>query len=351
MRTHQTIYYLFIRYPLPINMRTSILCVLGAALSFSTLGTYADVVCNTNQNLHTTADELAITSLKTLQEPLKDLCSNQFGETGFLTYRVSSTVLTITRTNNTNTLDGCKNHFEDIVRQCTVEKGYHGGTVLADGVLYEVYHDTTYVETAGQGSKYDHKVGSIEAGSTRPVKRVTTPTTPKEPKKTKKPTTTKKPIATKKPTKTKKPTALKTPAVPKIPTTPKTPITPTTPKTTPKACPLKRKGKGGEIPAGKAGKRADTTNPDCEEDEDLATIWNRIKAPQKAKGDSAADFAVDPDKSDAWGVTYLYGCTAILISDPKFVIGKYCSLLSINCCSWKEHTSQSFILRDLYWIN
>jgi hypothetical protein len=42
-----------------------------------------------------------------------------------------------------------------------------------------------------------------------------------------------------------------------------------------------------------------------------------------AKGDSAYMFNVDPNKSNAWGITYLYGCTAIMISDPAFVVGKY----------------------------
>lgn len=39
-------------------------------------------------------------------------------------------------------------------------------------------------------------------------------------------------------------------------------------------------------------------------------------------GDSALHFNVKDTQSDAWGFTYLHGCTGILISDPNFVIGK-----------------------------
>ncbi|KFY92069.1 hypothetical protein V498_05170 [Pseudogymnoascus sp. VKM F-4517 (FW-2822)] len=55
-------------------------------------------------------------------------------------------------------------------------------------------------------------------------------------------------------------------------------------------------------------------------DDSLYTIWNRISATQKAKGDSALYFPIDQSEDNAWGVTYLYGCTALLISDPRFVI-------------------------------
>ncbi|OBT40126.1 hypothetical protein VE00_09954 [Pseudogymnoascus sp. WSF 3629] len=55
-------------------------------------------------------------------------------------------------------------------------------------------------------------------------------------------------------------------------------------------------------------------------DDSLYTIWNRIPTTQKAMGDSALFFRIDQSVDNAWGVTYLYGCTALLISDPRFVI-------------------------------
>ncbi|KFY95281.1 hypothetical protein V498_03436 [Pseudogymnoascus sp. VKM F-4517 (FW-2822)] len=55
-------------------------------------------------------------------------------------------------------------------------------------------------------------------------------------------------------------------------------------------------------------------------DDPLYTIWNSIPATQKAMGDSALFFRIVQSVDNAWGVTYLYGCTALMISDPKFVI-------------------------------
>lgn len=40
-------------------------------------------------------------------------------------------------------------------------------------------------------------------------------------------------------------------------------------------------------------------------------------------GDSALFFRIVQSVDNAWGVTYLYGCTALMISDPKFVIGTH----------------------------
>lgn len=266
----------------------------------------ANIICNTIQNPHTkflAAAEAAITLRDPIQEPLEDLCESQFGIAGFLIHRVGSTVYTITRTDDTNSLHGCIDHFENIKRQCTAETGHQGGTVLASGVLYEVYHvEATHLQTERQGSRYDHRSAGIATGIARSYKRATQPKVPKNP------------------TTPKIPTAPKAPTVPKAPILPKNP---TNPKSTPTACPLKSKGKSGKIPGGKARKRADTSNPDCDDEDDLETIWKAIPATKMAKGDSASHFPVGPSKSDAWDVTYLHGCTAILISDPKFVIGNF----------------------------
>jgi hypothetical protein len=40
-------------------------------------------------------------------------------------------------------------------------------------------------------------------------------------------------------------------------------------------------------------------------------------------GDSALPFTINQSVDNVWGVTYLYGCTALMISDPKFVIGTH----------------------------
>jgi hypothetical protein len=155
-------------------------------------------------------------------------------------------VYTIARTDDTNTLHGCEGHFENIKRQCTAETGHQGGTVLASGVLFEVYHDeATHLQTAGQGSRHDHRSAVIATGIARPLKRATQPKAPKNP------------------TTPKIPTALKTPTTPKNPASQKNP---------PKACPLKSKGKSGKSPGGKARKRADTSNPDCDDKVDYETI-------------------------------------------------------------------------------
>ncbi|KAI0471185.1 hypothetical protein F4859DRAFT_109617 [Xylaria cf. heliscus] len=49
-------------------------------------------------------------------------------------------------------------------------------------------------------------------------------------------------------------------------------------------------------------------------------LWSTIPNTQKAQGDSALPFSIDQTRDNVWGVTYLYGCTALMISDPNFVI-------------------------------
>jgi hypothetical protein len=313
-------------------MKTSSLYVLGATLSLSVLSAYANIICTTIQNPHTrflALAEAAIIPRDPTPQPLENLCKSQFGDAGFLIHRVGSTVYTITRTDDTNTLHGREDHFETIKRQCTAEEGHQGGTVLANGVLYEVFHDeAAHLETAGRASSYDRRSGGIKTGIARPGKRVIQPAAPKTP------------ATPKAPTAPKIPTAPKTPTSPKAPTAPKTPTTPKTPK----ACPLKPKGKCGKSLGGKASKRADTSNPDCEDEDDLESIWNKIPAGKKAKGDSALPFTVDPNKSEAWGITYLYGCTAIMISDPKYVLGKSCFLFgaSGHLYLWRHPIAPAF---------
>jgi hypothetical protein len=34
-------------------------------------------------------------------------------------------------------------------------------------------------------------------------------------------------------------------------------------------------------------------------------------------------FKIDQEKTDAWGITFLYGCTALMITNPKHVIGQH----------------------------
>lgn len=43
----------------------------------------------------------------------------------------------------------------------------------------------------------------------------------------------------------------------------------------------------------------------------------------EGNGRFCTPFRIDQSVDNAWGVTYLYGCTALIISDPNFVIGTY----------------------------
>ena len=53
----------------------------------------------------------------------------------------------------------------------------------------------------------------------------------------------------------------------------------------------------------------------------LYDLWNSVPGRQIARGDSALTFTDFHGADDKWGVTYLYGCTALMISDPDFVVG------------------------------
>jgi len=50
-------------------------------------------------------------------------------------------------------------------------------------------------------------------------------------------------------------------------------------------------------------------------DSALYTLWNSIPGSQKAGGDSATFFNIDTATSNTWGITYMYGCSGIIISD------------------------------------
>jgi hypothetical protein len=60
----------------------------------------------------------------------------------------------------------------------------------------------------------------------------------------------------------------------------------------------------------------------------LYSLWNLTPASQKATGSSAIFHKWDRSQEGAYGITYLYGCTGILISDPEFVI---VGELSMSC--------------------
>ncbi|KFZ25035.1 hypothetical protein V502_00489 [Pseudogymnoascus sp. VKM F-4520 (FW-2644)] len=79
-------------------------------------------------------------------------------------------------------------------------------------------------------------------------------------------------------------------------------------------------------------------------DDPLYTIWNSIPNAQKAMGDSALPFTVDHLVDNVWGITYLYGCTALMISDPDFVIetgmGKICINDQTSLNNWLANTLQ-----------
>lgn len=52
----------------------------------------------------------------------------------------------------------------------------------------------------------------------------------------------------------------------------------------------------------------------------LYDIWSDIPDSQKVTGSSAIYHKWDRSANVAYGITYLYGCTGILISDPGFMI-------------------------------
>lgn len=54
----------------------------------------------------------------------------------------------------------------------------------------------------------------------------------------------------------------------------------------------------------------------------LYDLWKSIPATKKAQGISALEFTIDHSKSDAWGISYLYGCTGIVITDHDFIVGR-----------------------------
>jgi hypothetical protein len=52
----------------------------------------------------------------------------------------------------------------------------------------------------------------------------------------------------------------------------------------------------------------------------LYKLWSSIPGSQKVTGSSAIFHKWDRSANVAYGLTFLYGCTGILISDPDFMI-------------------------------
>lgn len=198
-------------------MRIPALSVLGAFLGLDILSTHANVACTTSQHLNDSgvpAPSLVKSLHESLYKPTNGPCDAGFDEAGFSSCRTESTVFTITRTDQDETLESCKGSFDAIIRKCIGEKNFHGGTLLANGFLYEVYHDNT------------------------PKDRLTQRATPKPPK-----------------------TAKKKPAKPTF-------AKPQPAKPSNKACPLKPKTKG----SGQGGKLTSRAGSDCEEEAGLEKI-------------------------------------------------------------------------------
>jgi hypothetical protein len=250
-------------------MRASLQSIFGLVLSFKTLNIYADVICNTNHPQDTSitsASEVAKRLQDIVQTPIEDLCNTGFSDTSFLTYRSASTVFTITRTNNTYTFDRCESHFDDIIRQCIAKQEFYGGTSLANGLLYEIYHEkSAHTDVLERALVNEHSIGGVGARAGKNTDKK------KDKKKDK------------------------------------------NGANSIKVCSAKPK-KGGRFL-----RRADAN---CENRSSLGVLYQSIPSYHKAMGESAYYFKVDPNKSDVWGTTQLYGCTGILISDPTFVIGK-----------------------------
>ncbi|KAF2797158.1 hypothetical protein K505DRAFT_334554 [Melanomma pulvis-pyrius CBS 109.77] len=64
----------------------------------------------------------------------------------------------------------------------------------------------------------------------------------------------------------------------------------------------------------------------------LDDLWRSIPNTQKAGGDSALYFKIDQSKTDAWGITFLYGCTALMISDPEHVVVAHMQEINSQAC-------------------
>lgn len=63
--------------------------------------------------------------------------------------------------------------------------------------------------------------------------------------------------------------------------------------------------------------------PITKRDDSLYDLWSSTPNSQKATGNSAQYHKWDRSEEKAYGITYLYGCLGIIISDPDFcIVGK-----------------------------
>jgi hypothetical protein len=254
-------------------MHAPALSVLGAFLGLNILGAYANVACTASQHLGDSVipqPALAKALDESLHNSTNGPCDADFSAADFSIYRTESTVFTITRSDQDGSLESCEDSFDAIIRQC-IEENAHGGNLLANGFLYEIYHDDTVDDHLKQRA---NPVPAAKPAAKPPTKPPTKPATSPAAK-------------------------------------------PASPAKSP--CSPNAKGKGGRL-RGRAGS-------DCEDNITLHDLYASIPGNQILKGDSAHYERIDGSESITWGITYLYGCTAIVVTDPKFFIGKYLYLV------------------------
>jgi cell division septation protein DedD len=221
-------------------MWTPSVSVLAVVLGLNAVGIQAqdEVVCDTRQTRDAaslSASDTAEAFQRTMDDHIHSACQNGFKseeERQFSSHQAGPLVLTITATDDFPPNTDCGANFDRIIEQCIINENLWGGTVLTDGILYEIHKSDISGNTLSGLPLVERDSSNVDIVSGRAVR-------PKKAAKTK---------PKSKPAKAKKPATSPTKTKPKPASTPKTKPKPK-PSPTPKACAFKpRKGtKGGRL--------------------------------------------------------------------------------------------------------
>jgi hypothetical protein len=69
----------------------------------------------------------------------------------------------------------------------------------------------------------------------------------------------------------------------------------------------------------------------------LDTLWRATR--EKLGGNQAKEIRYSPAVAKTWALTYLYGCTGIMITDPRFIVMGHLLHVGVVMLSWSTGDS------------
>ena len=159
-------------------MWTPSVSVLAVVLGLNAVGIQAqdEVVCDTRQTRDASSlsgSDTAKDFQQTMDDHIHSACQNGFKseeERQFKSHQAGSLVLTITATDDLQPITDCGANFDRIIEQCIINENLWGGTVLSDGILYEIHKSDVLGNTLSVLPLVERDPSNVDIISSRAVR-------------------------------------------------------------------------------------------------------------------------------------------------------------------------------------